>query len=237
MTLASLTITSQDSPTIGRIVQGQLTIPKLLVFREGNALDYDGELTKDSIVETMLREYSRPSVQTLRTVKQTERFLHLDSWSAAHSDEEKPPRVVGFFPSNETAGYAVFRTMAGRLQGMITFGECFDPALQKKFHGSAVKSRSVIRAPHPRQPPANHPSPHPPASPPPDPIHAALVSRRGCQGGQEGAEADVLRAAARRPAGEVGRDALPLGRAGPDHGVVHRGAHGAGRACLPPAHA
>ena len=79
-------------------------------------MDYDGELTKESIVQVMLREYSRPSVQELKSVKQAERFLHLDTWSAQHSDEEKPPRVVGFFPSNQTAGYAVFRSTAQKLQ-------------------------------------------------------------------------------------------------------------------------
>jgi hypothetical protein len=51
VTLAKLRITSQDSPVIGEIVQGQLTIPKLLIFREGEAMDFDGEATKASIVE------------------------------------------------------------------------------------------------------------------------------------------------------------------------------------------
>ena len=60
---------------------------------------------KASIVEVMLREVSRDSIQTLKTVKQAERFLHLDSWSSLHSDEEQPPRVVGFFPSNSTPTY------------------------------------------------------------------------------------------------------------------------------------
>ena len=55
----------------------------------------------------MLREVSRDSIQTLKTVKQAERFLHLDSWSSLHSDEEQPPRVVGFFPSNSTPTYQV----------------------------------------------------------------------------------------------------------------------------------
>ncbi|KAL1526390.1 hypothetical protein AB1Y20_015103 [Prymnesium parvum] len=142
--LARLTLTSQDSPNIGAIVQGQMTIPKVLIFREGEAMDYEGELTKPSIVEVMLREFSRPTVQQLKSVKQAERFLHLDTWSAQHSDEEKPPRVVGFFPSNETAGYAIFRSTAKKLQGMIAFGECFDPMLQKKFLGSAAK-KSVIQ--------------------------------------------------------------------------------------------
>jgi len=70
--------------------------------------------------------------------------LHLDSWSTQHADEEKPPRCVGFFPSNETAGYAVFRSMAGKLQGMIAFGEVFDAALQKKFLGAPTK-KSIVR--------------------------------------------------------------------------------------------
>ena len=35
VTLAKLTITSQDSPVIGNIVQGQLSLPKLLIFRDG----------------------------------------------------------------------------------------------------------------------------------------------------------------------------------------------------------
>ena len=42
VTLARLTITSHDSPVIAKIVQGQLTLPKLIVFREGEAKDYDG---------------------------------------------------------------------------------------------------------------------------------------------------------------------------------------------------
>ena len=114
VTLAQLTITSQESPAVARITQGQLQLPKLLVFRDGEAMDYTGtELTKKDIVSTMLREYSRPSVQALSSVKQTERFLHLDSWSAQHADEEQPPRVVGFFPSNGTAGYAVYRARDG----------------------------------------------------------------------------------------------------------------------------
>ena len=144
VTLAQLTITSQESPAVARITQGQLQLPKLLVFRDGEAMDYTGtELTKKDIVSTMLREYSRPSVQALSSVKQTERFLHLDSWAAQHPDEEKPPRVVGFFPSNATAGYAVFRSMARKLQGMISFGEIFDGALQKKFLGSPAKKTVV----------------------------------------------------------------------------------------------
>ena len=68
-------------------------------------MDFDGEVSKTGVVEVMLREMSRDTVQTLKSVKQTERFLHLDSWSAQHSEEEQPPRVVGFFPSNQTKGY------------------------------------------------------------------------------------------------------------------------------------
>ena len=64
----------------------------------------------------------------------------------AAADEEKPPRVVGFFPSNKTARYAVFRQTAMKLQGMISFGECFDPVLQKKFLGAPTK-KAVIQAP------------------------------------------------------------------------------------------
>ena len=67
--LAKLTLYTQESPTIAAIVQGQLTIPKVLIFREGEAMDFDGELTKASIVEVMLREYARPSLQQLKSVK------------------------------------------------------------------------------------------------------------------------------------------------------------------------
>jgi len=144
VTLAKYTIISQDSPAIGTIVGGALTIPKLIIFREGEAMDFDGEVSKTGVVEVMLREMSRDTVQTLKSVKQTERFLHLDSWSAQHSEEEQPPRVVGFFPSNQTKGYGVFRSMACKLQGMIAFGEVFDPALQKKFLGAPAK-KSVVR--------------------------------------------------------------------------------------------
>ena len=92
----------------GRIVQGALTLPKVLIFRDGEAMDFIGDpADKASIVEVMLREVSRDSIQTLKTVKQAERFLHLDSWSSLHSDEEQPPRVVGFFPSNSTPTYQV----------------------------------------------------------------------------------------------------------------------------------
>ena len=52
--------------------------------------------------------------------------------------------MVGFFPSNATAGYAVFASMARKLQSMIAFGEIFDPSLQKKFLGKPVR-RSVIQ--------------------------------------------------------------------------------------------
>ena len=135
VTLAKMTIESQDSPVIANIVQGQLSLPKLLIFRDGEAMDFDAEPTKEGIVEVMLREMSRENILTLKSVKQTERFLHLDSWSTQHADEEKPPRVVGFFPNNATAGYAVFKEAASKLQGMMTFGEVFDPALQKKFLG------------------------------------------------------------------------------------------------------
>jgi len=92
----------------------------------------------------MLREMSRETILTLKSVKQTERFLHLDSWSAQHADEEKPSRVVGFFPSNTSAAYQVFRDTARKLQGMISFGEIFDPALQKKFLGKPPR-KSVIQ--------------------------------------------------------------------------------------------
>merc|ERR1719352_1283693 len=101
-------------------------------------------MDKASIVETMLREGSRDSIQTIKSVKQAERFLHLDSWSSQHADEEKPPRVVGFFPSNSTPTYQVFRETAGKLQGMISFGECFDANIQKKFMGSAA-TKSVVQ--------------------------------------------------------------------------------------------
>ncbi len=141
--LAKLTIMSQDSPVIANIVQGQLTLPKLLIFRDGEAMDFDAEVTKAGIVAEMLRQVSRESILTLKSVKQAERFLHLDSWSVQHADEEQPPRVVGFFPSNSTAGYAVFASVASKLQGMVAFGECFDPTLQKKFLG-APATRSTI---------------------------------------------------------------------------------------------
>merc|ERR1719352_39607 len=101
-------------------------------------------MDKASIVETMLREGSRDSIQTIKSVKQAERFLHLDSWSSQHADEEKPPRVVGFFPHNNTPAYAVYRETAAKLQGMIAFGECFEAPIQKKFMGSAA-SKSVIQ--------------------------------------------------------------------------------------------
>ena len=141
--LAKLTILSQDSPTIGNIVQGQLTIPKVLLFRDGEALDFNGELSKAGIVAEMLRQVSRETILTLKSVKQAERFLHLDTWSATH-DEEKASRVVGFFPSNATAGYEVFASTARKLQGMIAFGACFDPALQKKFLGAPAK-KSIVQ--------------------------------------------------------------------------------------------
>ena len=54
------------------------------------------------------------------------------------------PRVVGFFPSNTTAGYAVFQSMARKLQGMISFGECFDAPIQKKFMGARAR-KSVVQ--------------------------------------------------------------------------------------------
>lgn len=82
VTLAKLTITSQDSPVIGNIVQGQLTLPKMLIFRDGEAMDYDAEPTKAGMVEAMLREISRDSVLLLKNVKQVERFLYIDSWCA-----------------------------------------------------------------------------------------------------------------------------------------------------------
>jgi len=50
----------------------QLTLPKLIVFKEGEAIDFLGELTKASVVESMLRELSRETVQTLRTAKQVQ---------------------------------------------------------------------------------------------------------------------------------------------------------------------
>jgi len=137
--LGQLRIDSPDSPVLGRIVQGALSLPKLIVFREGEALDYTGDDSKESIVKTMLALASRDTVQTLRSVKQAERFLHLDSWSSQHADEEKPPRVVGFFPSNASAAYPVFRDTARKLQGLISFGECFDAAMQRKFLGAPAK--------------------------------------------------------------------------------------------------
>ena len=141
--LGQLRIDSPDSPVLGRIVQGALSLPKLIVFREGEALDYTGDDSKESIVKTMLALASRDTVQTLRSVKQArspsshndtasgpdalpservprpqaERFLHLDSWSSQHADEEKPPRVVGFFPSNASAAYPVFRDTARKAAG------------------------------------------------------------------------------------------------------------------------
>ena len=68
--VARLMITSQNSPTIARVVQGQLTLPKLIIFREGEAMDYTGDVTKESIVKTMLRETSRDTIQTFKSVKQ-----------------------------------------------------------------------------------------------------------------------------------------------------------------------
>lgn len=144
VSVAQLRIKSQDSPVIARIVQGQLTLPKLIVFREGEAIDFRGELTKESMVSEMLREASRDTVQTFKSVKQAERFLHLDSWSAQHTDEEKPSRVVGFFHNNESAAYAVYRDAARKLQGLIAFGESFDPLITKKFLGHPLK-KSVIQ--------------------------------------------------------------------------------------------
>jgi len=68
--LGQLRIDSPDSPVLGRIVQGALSLPKLIVFREGEALDYTGDDSKESIVKTMLALASRDTVQTLRSVKQ-----------------------------------------------------------------------------------------------------------------------------------------------------------------------
>ena len=126
------------------VASSQLTLPKLIIFKEGEALDYTGEFSKQSVIDTMIRESSRDTVQTLRTVKQAERFLHLDSWSTQHADEEKPPRVVGFFPSNRSQAYGVFRDSARKLQGLISFGECFDAAMQKKFLGAPTR-KAVIQ--------------------------------------------------------------------------------------------
>lgn len=76
--LAKLTISSDDFPNVREIIQGEpfplpsppqprlnssrrpplaghLSIPKLLIFREGEAMDYDGELTKEAIVEVSVR--------------------------------------------------------------------------------------------------------------------------------------------------------------------------------------
>ena len=59
--LGQLRIDSPDSPVLGRIVQGALSLPKLIVFREGEALDYTGDDSKESIVKTMLALASRES--------------------------------------------------------------------------------------------------------------------------------------------------------------------------------
>ena len=144
VTVGQLRLDPTDSPTIARIVQGALTLPKLIIFREGEAIDFVGEYTSESMVSVMLREASRDTIQTLRTVKQAERFLHLDSWSAQHTEEAKPSRVVGFFPSNNSAAYAVYRDAARKLQGLISFGESFDPAITKKFLGRPI-TKSVIQ--------------------------------------------------------------------------------------------
>ena len=70
--LGQLRIDSPDSPVLGRIVQGALSLPKLIVFREGEALDYTGDDSKESIVKAMLALASRDTVQTLRSVKQAQ---------------------------------------------------------------------------------------------------------------------------------------------------------------------
>lgn len=150
-------------------------LPKLVVFREGEPTDYgsaaaarkrtsgdDGEADADAtlmaasvglptsakeLTSAVLAEWARPTVQTLRTAKQTERFLHLDTWAAQHATDE-PTRVVGFFPDTpdvrESERYRAFRAAAKRLQSMISFGECFDQSLQAKFLGTAAE-RPVVQ--------------------------------------------------------------------------------------------
>ena len=69
--------------------------------------------------------------------------------------------MVGFFPNNATAGYGVFASVARKLQGMISFGACFDPILQKKFLG-APASRSTTPTPTPTPTPTQTQTQHQP---------------------------------------------------------------------------
>ena len=143
--LAEIKIEREDMDNLNNLISGALSLPKLILFREGEPLDYAGEsYTKEEIVKTVLYEASRDTVMTLRTVKMAERFLNLDSWSLQHQDEEKKPRAVGFFPSNATAGYRVFYETSLKLQGLVQFAACFNPAIQKKFLGAPAK-RSIVQ--------------------------------------------------------------------------------------------
>jgi hypothetical protein len=58
----------------------------------------------------------------------------------------QPPRVVGFFPSNETAGYAVFKSMTRKLQGMISFGEVRGAAQASPQPGVAAPTKGAAAA-------------------------------------------------------------------------------------------
>ena len=108
--LGQLRIDSPDSPVLGRIVQGALSLPKLIVFREGEALDYTGDDSKESIVKTMLALASRDTVQTLRSVKQAQSpSWHNDTASVKQLAQRHSlgPRRTTFRARPAPAGRAV----------------------------------------------------------------------------------------------------------------------------------
>jgi len=98
--LGQLRIDSPDSPVLGRIVQGALSLPKLIVFREGEALDYTGDDSKESIVKAMLALASRDTVQTLRSVKQARS-------PSSHNTASRPRRTTSRARPAPRAGRAV----------------------------------------------------------------------------------------------------------------------------------
>lgn len=96
-----------------------------------------------ALVSRLLAERALEVVQPLRTARQVERFLHLDSWAASHATEE-PTRVVGFFRSTSAARYHVFERAAAKVQGLVSFGVCTDSALQTRFLGGPVGAAGEV---------------------------------------------------------------------------------------------
>jgi len=84
--------------------------PTLKLFRDGKAIDYEGDRSAGAIVSYMKKQ-ALPAVIKLETIEDATQF----------STAERVA-VIGFFAEEATTEYTIFQDTADKLRGIYTFG-------------------------------------------------------------------------------------------------------------------